>query len=66
MARHQDSPCFGCKKRVLGCRAECSRWDDYRASLDEHNSKIRKNKQNHLGVIFPHVYDVPVVAKGGR
>ena len=35
------SPCFGCPDRVLGCHADCEKYNDFKEERIELNKEIR-------------------------
>lgn len=40
----RTNPCFGCERRVVGCRPGCKEYKDWRAELDELNEARRREK----------------------
>lgn len=41
----KDCPCYNCEDRKSGCHADCKKYLEWRANLDENRKMIRKEKQ---------------------
>lgn len=40
----KNNPCHGCKKRHVGCHANCEEYRDWKEALDKDNEELRHKK----------------------
>lgn len=44
----QNSPCYGCEDRHVGCHADCAKYVEYRDNCDAYRELVYRNKGKYV------------------